>query len=85
MRLSSTAHDLRRWVAGWRNEGAVIGFVPTMGNLHEGHAALVRRAQALCDRVIVSVFVNPTQFGPGEDFATYPRTPEDRKKERQKT
>jgi pantoate--beta-alanine ligase len=80
MRLSSTAHDLRRWVAGWREEGAVIGFVPTMGNLHEGHAALVRRAQALCDRVIVSVFVNPTQFGPGEDFATYPRTPEDDEK-----
>ncbi len=77
MRVSSTVADLRRWLEGWRTEGSVIGLVPTMGNLHEGHAALVRRAQALCDRVIVSVFVNPTQFGAGEDFATYPRTPQD--------
>ncbi len=77
MRVTPSVADLRRWCAGWRDEGAVIGFVPTMGNLHAGHAALVRRAQALCDRVIVSVFVNPTQFGANEDFATYPRTPAD--------
>ncbi len=77
MRVSRTVADLRRWVADWRAQGAVVGLVPTMGNLHEGHAALVRRAQALCDRVIVSVFVNPTQFGAGEDFATYPRTPKE--------
>jgi pantoate--beta-alanine ligase len=56
-----------------RRRGHRIGFVPTMGYLHEGHLALVRRARAICDRVVVSVFVNPAQFGPGEDFAAYPR------------
>ncbi|RMG30480.1 MAG: pantoate--beta-alanine ligase [Gammaproteobacteria bacterium] len=65
---------LRGRVAAWRAGGERIGFVPTMGNLHAGHLSLVDRARARADRVVVSVFVNPLQFGPGEDYETYPRT-----------
>jgi pantoate--beta-alanine ligase len=72
---------LRAQVAEWRGAGERIGFVPTMGNLHEGHLQLVRHARGGAQRVVVSVFVNPMQFGPGEDFDHYPRTLEqDRKK-----
>ena len=65
---------LRARIAGWRARGWRIAFVPTMGNLHEGHLDLVRKAKTLGDRVVVSLFVNPLQFGPNEDFARYPRS-----------
>lgn len=66
--------SLRAALRAWRKQDQRIAFVPTMGNLHAGHYALVRRAQQCAERVVVSVFVNPTQFGPGEDFTRYPRT-----------
>jgi pantoate--beta-alanine ligase len=68
-----TIPDLRRAVAGLRTGGEGIAMVPTMGALHAGHMALVEAAGRRCDRTLVSIFVNPTQFGPGEDLASYPR------------
>ena len=65
--------DLRARIAAWRGDGKTIGLVPTMGGLHEGHLALVRRSLALTERTVVTLFVNPTQFGEGEDYDTYPR------------
>lgn len=74
MRTVADLRSLRAVVQAWRKDGQRVGYVPTMGNLHAGHFSLVDLARRFADRVVVSVFVNPTQFGPGEDFTRYPRT-----------
>jgi len=76
MRTLEDVAALRAQVQAWRREGLRVGFVPTMGNLHAGHYELVELARAHSDRVVASVFVNPTQFGPNEDYGRYPRTPQ---------
>ena len=73
MLVCETVKETREIVALWKKEGLTVGLVPTMGYLHEGHASLVRESVRQCDKTVVSVFVNPTQFGPGEDLETYPR------------
>ena len=76
MQTFSALAALRAKLVGWKRDGARIALVPTMGNLHAGHYALLELARRHADRVVVSVFVNPTQFGPNEDFSRYPRTPQ---------
>jgi pantoate--beta-alanine ligase len=73
-KISKTVLALRRDLAQWRDAGETIALVPTMGALHAGHISLVRLARRRADRVVVSIFVNPAQFAPTEDFSTYPRT-----------
>jgi pantoate--beta-alanine ligase len=77
MHTLTTAEKLSAQVSAWKHDGQRVGFVPTMGNLHAGHHALVDLARQHADRTVASVFVNPTQFGPNEDFARYPRTLDD--------
>ncbi len=73
MIIARTIKEVRENVANWRKEGFTVGLVPTMGYLHEGHASLVDKAKSECKKVVVSDFVNPTQFSPNEDLQSYPR------------
>lgn len=74
MYQATSVIELRQYIQHWKNHGKSIAFIPTMGNLHQGHISLVEKGQSLCDHTICSIFVNPMQFGPNEDFNHYPRT-----------
>jgi pantoate--beta-alanine ligase len=76
VRVTRSIAGVRRVVARWRRDGRTVGFVPTMGAIHAGHLSLVRRARSASDQVVASLFVNPLQFGPREDYRRYPRSPE---------